>query len=284
MGALCLAEAGHRPVAVGLGHPQAPGARRVRRRLGALGTLVLGRPDLTDEGVRRTLESARPDVVLSWFWPRRIPPEVLALGRAGAFGVHPSLLPRWRGPDPYFWALRAGDQETGVTLHRLTATYDTGDIIAQIPVSIGDDDAWSLARRLDRPSLGLLVETAERLVTGDPMEGRHQDEGGATSAPFPSPEQLAIDWRQEVTAILRLVRAAGPHPGATADFGGHEVEVVGAERYGDELPRALAVAEARCVDRGVVVRASDDGVLVTAARADGQSLEGRALHRLFEEL
>ncbi len=284
LGALCLEEAGHRPVVVGLGHPSAPGARRVRRRLGAAGTLVLGRPDLTDRGVQGALESARPDVVLSWFWPRRIPPEVLGLGQAGAFGVHPSLLPRWRGPDPYFWALRAGDQETGVTLHRLTTTYDTGNIIAQIPVSIrDDDDAWSLARRLDGPSLGLLVETAERLATGDPMEGRRQNEGGATSAPFPSPEDLAIDWHQEVTAILRLVRAAGPHPGATADFGGHDVEIVRAERYGDELPRALGAAEARCVDRGVAVRASDGGVLVTTARADGKSLEGKALHRLFEK-
>lgn len=284
LGALYLAKAGHRPVAVGLGHPSAPGARRVRRHLGAAGTLILGRPDLSNRQVLGVLASTRPDAVLSWFWPRRIPAKVLNLGRAGALGVHPSLLPRWRGPDPYFWTLAAGDEATGVTLHRLEEAYDTGNIIAQRRIRVRtEDDAFSLAHRLDGPSLALLGEAADRLAAGDPLEGRPQDPGPATAAPFPSPEDLAIDWRDGVCAILGKVRGASPYPGATADFAGFDVEVIAAEAYDGELPRALAVTEALPVERGVVVRAGDGGVLVTAARSGDARLVGEALHRLFEQ-
>jgi folate-dependent phosphoribosylglycinamide formyltransferase PurN len=157
--------------------------------------LVLFKPDLADPSIVRTLASARPDAILSWFWPQRIPETVLALAPRGAFGVHPSLLPRHRGPDPYFHAIRAGDAESGVTLHRLDADYDTGRVVAQRRVAIADtDDAWRLARKLDRPSLALLVECAERLSRGEALEGEVQDESRATEAPQPTEENLCIDW------------------------------------------------------------------------------------------
>src|SRR5687767_9769653 len=114
LGALALAQAGFTPDLIGLGHPDAPGARRVRRVLGRR-ALVLGRPDLHAGALQAALASVQPDVLLSWFWPQRIPEAVLTLPPLGAYGVHPSLLPRWRGPDPYFWALYQGDTETGVT-------------------------------------------------------------------------------------------------------------------------------------------------------------------------
>jgi methionyl-tRNA formyltransferase len=284
LGALHLQRLGYRPEVVALGHPRAPGARRVRRRLGRAGTLVLGRPELGDEAVGAVLSAARPDVLLSWFWPRRIPEALLALPPCGAFGVHPSLLPRWRGPDPYFWALREGDTETGVTLHRLAGEYDAGEIVEQRAVAIrDDDDAWSLARRLDAPSLALLASAAERLAHGEQLPGEAQDESRVTLAPSPTPEDLAVDWKASVAEILRLVRAAAPNPGASADFGGHDVEVLAARPYESSLPAALAVAEARCVDEGVAVRAADGAVLITAVRMGDRRLTGADLHALLDE-
>ncbi len=131
LGALALASRGVGPVVACIGHPDAPGMARLRATLGRAGTLVLGRPDLDDAGVVPALAASRPDAILSWFWPRCVPARVLALAPRGAFGVHPSLLPRWRGPDPYFWAIRSGDLVTGVTLHRLDERYDTGAVVAQ---------------------------------------------------------------------------------------------------------------------------------------------------------
>ena len=276
LGALRLHAAGFSPRAACLGPLDLPGRRRARRLLGRRGALVLGRPDLSDPGVRRALEARRPDVLLSWFWPSRIPKWLLELPPRGAYGTHPSLLPRWRGPDPYFWAIRAGDPQTGVTLHRLAEEYDTGEVIAcrRVPIE-PQDDAWSLARRLDRPALELLVEHARRRAAGETAQGTPQDEAQATWAGAPTDEELAIDWNAPTAEVLRLVRAAAPEPGAGARLGATEVEVLRARRFGGEVPAALAPAEAMRTDRGVAVRTGDGAVLVERVRtADGRTLGG----------
>jgi methionyl-tRNA formyltransferase len=271
LGAEALRRAGHTPVAACVWHLDAPGLRRLRARAGRAGALVLGRPDLGDPAVRSALASLRPDALLSWFWPRRIPAALLALPPRGAYGVHPSLLPRWRGPDPYFWALRAGDAETGVTLHRLEADYDTGAIVAQRRLPIGpDDDAWSLARKLDRPSLALLVEAAERLARGEPLAGTPQDEAAATQAPRPTDDDLAVRWDRPAAEVLRLVRAAAPTPGAGCRIGEREALLVRASASDERGPRALAPGEAFVTRDGALAVRCGDGA---AVRLDEVSVE-----------
>jgi methionyl-tRNA formyltransferase len=284
LGALALAAAGFPPCSVCLGHPDAPGARRVRTRL-PRSALVLGRPDLAAPSVHAALASARPDVLLSWFWPARIPPAVLALGARGAFGVHPSLLPRWRGPDPYFWALFSGDRETGVTLHRLDEEYDTGALVAQRRLAIAAaDNAWTLARRLDRLGLDLLLQAARELSDGAALAGCPQAEAEATSAPIPEAELLAIDWQRDAESIVRLVRAAAPFPGAQAELGDACVEVLAAQRFAGELPRALSPADAVLVRGQVVVRAGAGGVLLERVRTeDERVLRGEQIAALFSD-
>jgi methionyl-tRNA formyltransferase len=282
LGALALAEAGFAPCSICLGHPAAPGARRVRRRL-APGTLLLGRPDLGAQSVQSALASARPDVLLSWFWPARIPEAVLAIVPRGAFGVHPSLLPRWRGPDPYFWAIYSGDAETGVTVHRLAAEYDTGALVEQAHLPIrADDNAWGLARRLDRLGLALLVQTARALSAGATLAGSPQRESDASDAPAPPEALLSIDWCQDAEAITRLVRAAAPYPGALAELGGQSVEVLAAEPFEAALPKALLPADAVLVQGRVVVRAGRGAVALSRVRTpDDRVLRGTSIATLF---
>jgi len=282
LGALRLASAGFAPTVICLGHPDALGGRRVRRTLSAR-ALILGKPDLNAPQLEHTLRSAQPDVILSWFWPKRIPASILTLAPLGAFGTHPSLLPLWRGPDPYFWAIYAGDLQTGVSLHRLEAEYDTGAVIAQRKLPIGaGDDAWSLAKKLDRPALDLLVECARRLSEGDPLLGEPQRDEDAIEAPQPEAEVLSVVWKRPVAAILRLVRAAAPEPGASATLGDHEVDVLRAHRFDRALPKALLPGDAAMCQDGVVVAARDGGVLLGRVRLDdGTLLEGRAIAALF---
>jgi len=285
LGALCLAARGHTPVAIVLGHPDAAGASRIRRRIARQSSaLVLGRPSLEDPVIVRTLASLRPDVILSWFWPRRVPEHVLSLAPSGAYGVHPSLLPRWRGPDPYFWAIRSGDTTTGVTLHRLDASYDTGDVIEQRTLDIEPiDDAWRLARRLDRPSLALLLACADRLARGESLAGTSQDHTLATLAPAPSADDLAVRWAETAEQIVRLVRAAAPYPGATARIGDAFVEILEARVSDHDALRALEPSEAIvATDRSVIVRADDRGVrLVRVRTEDGHELRDPEIARLL---
>jgi methionyl-tRNA formyltransferase len=277
LGAAVLARHGFVPDVTCVWHLDAPGLHRLRTRAARPGRLVLGRPDLDAPELRHALRTAAPDVILSWFWPRRVPAEILALAPRGAFGVHPSLLPRWRGPDPYFWAIRSGDAETGVTLHRLEPEYDTGAIVAQrtIPVD-ADDDAWTLARRLDRPSLALLVDCARRLADGETLIGSPQDDSRATPAPQPTDAELAISFRASAQDVVRLVRAASPAPGATCLLGETLVTVTHARVATGRVPRALEPGEAWVDEDGALaVRTPDGGVVLDVVRdEDDVELEG----------
>jgi methionyl-tRNA formyltransferase len=286
LGALTLMAASHRPVGIGINHRPGPGQRRLRRRVGA-DVLFLRGPSLTDEAVVRLVASCHPDVLLCWFWPSRVPASLLALPRLGAFGVHPSLLPALRGPDPCYWAIRAGLTETGVTLHRLAADYDTGDVVWQTRVPIEpDDDAHRLAHRLDKPSLDLLVRCADHLASGRSLASSRQDDQLASYAPMPTDEDLRIDWRAPAAETVRGIRAAAPWPGAEALLGDHPVHVIDAAVYGGPVPNALTTCEAMRVDEGLaVVNGRGEAVLVRAARLaeTDRVARGRALHELVSE-
>jgi len=292
LGALGLTARGHRPDVVGTWHLDAPGHRRLRRALAPRGTLLLGRPDLADPATLAMLASVRPDALVSWFWPRRIPPAVLDLPRLGAYGVHPSLLPRWRGPDPTFHAIRAGDRASGVTLHRLDPSYDTGLIVAQRRVAIDPRwTGWDLARALDRPGLALLFEAADRLATtGEALPGMPQDEAQATEAPIPSDEELAIDWTRPAADVLRLIRTAAPDPGATARLGDQVVAVLAAHPHAGPSPRGLRPAESfrDDADHLVVMTGDHQGVAIDTIRLltgppTGLLLSGSEIAGLVDE-
>lgn len=282
LGALALHRAGITPCVVALGHPDAPGARRVRR-LFSRSSLLLAKPDLAAPEVQRAIQSARPNVILSWFWPRLIPASLLALPARGAFGVHPSLLPRWRGPDPYFWALLRGDSHTGVTLHRLAEAYDTGDLIAQHRVPITPDlNAWTLAKCLDAPGLRLLMEAAQQLAAGETLSGYPQDPSACTDAPAPDEDQLVLHWHDTARDIVNQVRALAPHPGAGATLGTEAVEVLAASIYDAAVPRVLEAGDAVLSARGVVIRAGEGAVLLERIRTeDGDLLCGNQVAQLF---
>ena len=244
-----------------ISRPDGVGLRRLRRS----GVPVRVRPDA--EKLAPALRALAPDLVVSWFWTQRLPRAVLELAPLGAIGVHPSLLPRHRGPDPYYWAIARGDETTGVTAHRLDEQYDTGAILAQRALAIDPEwSAWTLARRLDRPSLALLREVVGRLARGGPLEATPQDEARATAAPEPSERDLEIAWRQRTAEVLRRVRAASPWPGAFTEIG--YVPVVVTRAAAADAPRNLEPGDAAIVAGRAVVRTADGGVALVAGRRE----------------
>ncbi len=260
LAALALERAGHELVLIALCREDAPGTRRVRRRFAE----VVVRPAL-DEGFVDRVRALAPDLVVSWFWTTRIPEEVVACATHGGLGVHPSLLPRWRGPDPCFHAIDAGDVETGVTAHRIAREYDTGAILGQRRVPIDPRwDAWALARALDGPSLGLMLETVAAIGEGTVVEAP-QDEAEVTLAPTPTEEALELDFKQPADALVRRVRAAAPYPGAWT-FLGEEAVVVTRAEVAHDVPRVLEPGEAAVIGGRVVVRAADTGVALLRGR------------------
>jgi methionyl-tRNA formyltransferase len=213
----------------------------------------------------RRVRKARPDLIVSWFWTTKLPPSVLEL--APALGVHPSLLPRHRGPDPTFWAIDAGDEVTGVSAHLLDAEYDTGALLARRELRIAPTwNAWQLARALDRPSIALLREVVAAYAGGRPPEPRPQRDRNATQAPRPTDEDLAIRWAWSSDRICRRVRAAAPWPGAWTEICDLIVTLVCVHPT-QEFVRALAPGEAMVRDDGrAVVRTGDGAVELVEGR------------------
>jgi methionyl-tRNA formyltransferase len=272
LGALLLARDGH-TIAYAGACRRAPGLRRLATRV-APGRTHL-KPDPSSASAMSALRAASPDLVVSWFWTTKLPAPVLAM--APAVGVHPSLLPRHRGPDPYFWTIDAGDAETGVTAHLLDAEYDTGAVLGQERIRMEPTwNAWELARALDRPGLRLLREVVKAFAQGGAPTPVAQDERTATAAPAPTDEDLAIAWSWPAARIERRVRAAAPWPGAWTEIG-HRIVTLVRVRPSTAFPRALEPAEATVRTDGIaVVRAGDFAVELHQGRDEDDTPLGAA--------
>lgn len=201
------------------------GYRRLLKELTARGLSRLPRwqkPDLTDPALIQRLRALQPGLIISGFYPRVIPKEVLDL--APGFNVHPSDLPKWRGPDPAYWVIATGETQTALCIHSLTEGLDEGAIAHKVTVQVrARESGGSLARRLERDAAELLgVWVAERfgeaLTQGTPiLEGSvslQPQRGEPSWAPLVSPDDVEIDWGRSAVEVDQLVRAASPDPGA----------------------------------------------------------------------
>lgn len=136
------------------------------------------------------LQSWQPDLVISVYLNQLIKPALIALPPLGVINIHPALLPQNRGLFPYFWALANGDTETGVTVHRVDARFDTGDIIIQQALPIRPDDTvLSLARRSAETGADLLVQAVRAIQSGNPPR-MLQDSARASYFSWPTPEAV----------------------------------------------------------------------------------------------
>ena len=274
LAALLLAEDGHDIVVCVLSRKDSPGRRRITRLLSRRVSL---RGELPEQAILEQLRGAKPDLLVSWFFTAKLPTSFVGTASQGGIGVHPSLLPRHRGPDPYFAAIDQGDPTTGVTVHRIEAEYDTGAILGSREIAIDPTwNAWQLARRLDRPSLELLRATVLRLAAGEALHERKQDERLATYAPLPSDADCALDWSWPAERLLRRIRALSPAPGAFTQIGGQILTILAA-RPAPTFPRALLPGEAAVVDDTAVIRAGDGGVALVLADLDGTLLDEKEL-------
>ncbi len=157
----------------------------------------------------------KPDIIFSFYYRQLLSREILALPARGAFNLHGSLLPRYRGCAPVNWVLIHGEQETGVSLHKMIQKPDAGDILGQARVAITPTDtALTLHRKLCSAAEGLLKELLPRLKENE-LVAQPQNEAQASYFGRRCAADGEINWSQSATAINNLVRAlTDPWPGA----------------------------------------------------------------------
>lgn len=176
----------------------------------------------TPEWIARIRELA-PDLILSFYYRRLIAPEILQLARLGAFNMHGSLLPKYRGRAPTNWAILRGERETGATLHLMVKRPDAGDIVDQEAVPIGPEDTIrDVSLRVVSAARRVLERSLENLLAGRAPR-RPQDETQATYFSARTPEDGRIDWRCGAIEIFNLIRAiTHPFPGAFTEHAGQQ--------------------------------------------------------------
>jgi methionyl-tRNA formyltransferase len=259
-----LARDGHRLEWAVLSPVVAPGRRRVSSLIEEERMLDLLFDDAAWQRHVSDLVRRHPvDLIVSWFFTRRIAGDWIAASPNGAIGAHPSLLPRYRGPDPFFAVIDAGEPITGVTVHRLTEEYDRGAILAQRTLAIGQRNAWQLARALDRPSLALLREVTQAFALGRPPRAQEQDESQVTWAPEPDAEGRKVNWSWSSERVLRRIRALAPVPGLALELGDKQFIVLSA-RPTTDCPTVLAPGEAH-IGRRLALRTGDGAIEVEKA-------------------
>jgi len=142
------------------------GASAVERTANEAGLRVV--PARTIAEADAAIEDAAPDLAVAACFPWRVPARVRALPRLGVLNVHPSPLPRGRGPEPVFWTLRNGERETGVTVHVMDGGLDTGPVLAQERLAVPPGvRAPELERELMALGGRLLAELLPRLASGE---------------------------------------------------------------------------------------------------------------------
>ena len=166
------------------------------------------------------IAALRPDLILSVYYRNMICAPILALPRLGAFNMHGSLLPKYRGRAPINWAVLHGEPRIGMTLHRMVKKADAGPIVDQEGVEIGPHDTAEQAFRKVLPCARRVLERQiDALLAGTARE-TPQDESQATYFGGRGPEDGRIAWTQTNREIFNLIRAVtDPYPGAFTDVG-----------------------------------------------------------------
>lgn len=177
--------------------------------------------DPKDPRLAETVRRAAPDLILSAYFRGILPDGILRTARLGAFNMHGSLLPKYRGRAPVNWAVLNGETSTGATLHVMTPLADAGDIVDREPVAIGPDDtAIEVQRRVTEAAVRLLRRRLPELEAGTAPRSA-QNEADATKYRRRTPEDGRIRWTKPAKEVHDLVRAVThPYPGAFSDIFG----------------------------------------------------------------
>jgi methionyl-tRNA formyltransferase len=180
-------------------------------------------------------------------------------GRHGAFNIHGSLLPRWRGAAPIQRAIAAGDERTGITIMQMNAGLDTGDMVMSEAIDIGPDETSnSLHDRLAELGARLMVRCLAMLDAQEEATRTPQSEKGVCYAEKIQKTEAEIDWSQNAVTIDRMIRAFNPFPVASSTLNGQCLKLWRAR----PLAKQLADQYPGSHRPGLIVGKSKDGFVV----------------------
>ena len=230
-----------------------------------------------DEGFKRALTEAEPDLIAVAAYGKILPEYLLRIPRFGCVNIHASLLPEYRGAAPVQRAILDGKSETGVTLMYMSKGLDTGDVIAAVNTNASGKNAGELTAELARLGAALLLKEMPALLDGTAPR-LPQDGAKATYAEKVEKAEGVLRFDFAAEEIERRVRAMTPAPGAYIEKGGDRIGVTAAAAIGRKTAERVfeAYEKAACgtvldvSNQGIAVRAGEGAVLIEAIKMPGR--------------
>lgn len=231
------------------------------------------------------LKSYAPDFIFSFYYRNMLCEEILNVPSRGAYNLHGSLLPKYRGRVPVNWAVLHGETETGATLHEMTVKPDAGAIIEQVAVPIlPDDTAFEVFGKLTVASEQVLWSALPGILAGHPNRTANDLSKGSYFGGR-KPEDGRIDWSKDAKDVYNLHRAvAPPYPGAFFDHAGSRFIIEKARFYGQDAAEiALNLPQGISVVDNAVFGICGDGkaIKILALQRDGKTLSTEEVKYYF---
>jgi len=213
---------------------------------------------LKETNAMQALAAWAPQLIVVAAYGQILRQDVLDLPQYGCINVHASLLPRWRGAAPIQAAILNGDDVTGISIMKMDAGMDSGDVLRQKAISIGlQDNGGSLSERLSKLGADLLLETLVDYLDGR-INPQRQDEAKVSYAPKLDKSAGALDFNRPAEYLVRLVRAFNPWPGAYTIWHDQILKI----HHAHSLPRQSPGNGVFFADDGYPVIGTQEGILV----------------------
>lgn len=259
--------------------PDRPQGRGQKIRPGPVKTLattknipVVQPLKMKDPAFLESLQCWNPEVIVVAAFGRILPPAILQLPPQGCLNVHGSLLPKYRGAGPIQWAVINGDYETGITIMKMDAGMDTGDILSQEMVAIRPHEtAGELGIRMAEVGGDLLLRTLREWVAGR-VTPQPQNDQEATLAPLLKKEDGLLDWTRSAWELGCRVRGLSPWPGAYTFLEGNRLAIWRAEVAGQDSPVNPGIPD-EVKRHGVMTSVTKEGISVKTGQGELLILE-----------
>jgi methionyl-tRNA formyltransferase len=232
---------------------------------------ILQPEDVKSDAFADDIAALEPDVIVVVAY-KILPPKVYETAAKGAFNLHGSLLPKYRGAAPINWAIINGETKTGVTTFFLQKKVDTGNVILKKDMDVGPNEtAGEVHDRMMHLGAEAVVETVRRIEAGD-VETHAQDDAEATPAPKIHTEDCEIAWEDAAADVHNFIRGLSPYPGAWTTHDGTRLKVYRSLPAGDAEGRPAEGMPGEVLEAGdrLVVACGDGAVELTRIQQPGK--------------
>jgi len=231
------------------------------------------KPNKLDASAREQVSSLKPDMLVSFAYGCIFGPKFLALFPLGGINIHPSLLPKYRGPSPVQAAILNRDGETGITVQILAKEMDSGDILARENLQLtGNETAGSLGEIMAQKAAVILPQVLRDIASGA-ARAQPQDHSKASYCSLITRDDALIDWKKSAVEIEACIRAFYPWPLCRTIHNGRELYILKAVIYsGEALNEKKSPGQVAGIDKqaGILVQTGEGILAITELQYQGK--------------